>query len=715
MELQLEMRRDDFISDGVKRLSVLSKDGRGDVPALSGDVQEQLDGLKKELTDTIGCLGREISEIPDLALLDGAGEEQGDGGSGAAAGGAFSKYERSNRAFQDKIAQMERQNPHSCMRNFRQSYGGRPADELATGRKEQEENSAIGPGGSGRGSYQLITSSAGDDVTVDMGQTSTQRKRRWNQLPRLQRVVFFMLGVAALVALIYVIASHAEPSAPSAVSHENNLIAPTPAALHPEVIENEVNVEEEAKKEGADQIIPPPGPPRKRSERQEAVVGAMKHAWKGYKTYAWGHDHLKPLSRSSNDWFRLGLTLIDALDTLWIMDLKDEFNEAREWVATQLNFNINQDVNLFESTIRILGGLLSTYHLTNDQLFLDKAVDIGDRLVAGFNSGSGVPFADVNLYSRKASNPKWGPDSSTSEVTTIQLEFRDLSRVTGNPIYEEKVNLVSDHIHKLPKTEGLVPIFINAQTGQWRAHSTITLGARGDTYYEYLLKQWIQTGRTRDFLRDDYNESVAGMEHLLARRTEPSNLLFFGELHGSKNFVNKMDELTCYLPGTLALGVHYGMPKHHMKIAEDLMYTCTLTWLRQPTNLAPEITYYNTQPTSTNEDFFVKSNDAHYLLRPETVESLWYMYHLTGNKTFQDWGWQMFQGIENYCKVENGYTSIGNVRSTIDTKPKDKMESFFLGETLKYLYLLFMEDQSAFSVDKWVFNSEAHPLPIYTH
>lgn len=75
----------------------------------------------------------------------------------------------------------------------------------------------------------------------------------------------------------------------------------------------------------------------------------------------------------------------------------------------------------------------------------------------------------------------------------------------------------------------------------------------------------------------------------------------------------------------------------------------------------------------------------------------------------------ILQGIENYCKVENGYTSIGNVRSTIDTKPKDKMESFFLGETLKYLYLLFMEDQSAFSVDKWVFNSEAHPLPIYTH
>ena len=97
-------------------------------------------------------------------------------------------------------------------------------------------------------------------------------------------------------------------------------------------------------------------------------------------------------------------------------------------------------------------------------------------------------------------------------------------------------------------------------------------------------------------LRMDYNESVSGMEHLLAARTQPSQLLFFGELHGStKNFVNKMDELTCYLPGTLALGVHYGMPRHHLDLAQDLIYTCVQTWLRQPTHLAAEISYFNTQ------------------------------------------------------------------------------------------------------------------------
>ena len=86
------------------------------------------------------------------------------------------------------------------------------------------------------------------------------------------------------------------------------------------------------------------------------------------------------------------------------------------------------------------------------------------------------------------------------------------------------------------------------------------------------------------------------MNRHLAARTHPNKLLFYGELHGaSKNFINKMDELTCYLPGTLALGAHYGMPEEHLKTAKELMYTCVQTWLRQPTNLAPEITYFNTE------------------------------------------------------------------------------------------------------------------------
>lgn len=118
------------------------------------------------------------------------------------------------------------------------------------------------------------------------------------------------------------------------------------------------------------------GPPLQleQTNRQREVVEAFKHAWKAYKMYAWGKDELKPISKTSNEWFNLGLTLIDSLDTMWLMGLVDEFNEAREWVQTELDIAQNKDVNLFETTIRVLGGLLSTYHLTGDSLFLNKAV-----------------------------------------------------------------------------------------------------------------------------------------------------------------------------------------------------------------------------------------------------------------------------------------------------------------------------------------------------
>ena len=112
------------------------------------------------------------------------------------------------------------------------------------------------------------------------------------------------------------------------------------------------------------------------NERQRAVVAAFQHAWQGYRSYAWGRDHLKPITKTHQTWFNLGLTLIDSLDTMLVMNLKEEFKEARTWVESELNFNINKDVNLFETTIRVLGGLLSTYHLSSDKIFLDKAIDL---------------------------------------------------------------------------------------------------------------------------------------------------------------------------------------------------------------------------------------------------------------------------------------------------------------------------------------------------
>ncbi|MCI4392803.1 hypothetical protein PGIGA_G00150120 [Pangasianodon gigas] len=449
------------------------------------------------------------------------------------------------------------------------------------------------------------------------------------------------------------------------------------------------------------------------ASRLEAVREAFRHAWKGYKDFAWGHDELKPISKSYTEWFGLGLTLIDALDTMWILELKKEFEEARQWVATQLSFEKNMDVNLFESTIRILGGLLSTYHLTGDALFLDKAKDIGSRLRPAFGTPSKIPYSDVNIGSGVAHPPRWTSDSTVAEVTTIQLEFRELSRLTGDPKYQDAVMEVMKQVHKLEgKHDGLVPMFINTNNGQFTHLGVYTLGARADSYYEYLLKQWIQGGKIETELLEDYMQAVEGIKKNLLKKSSPLGLTFVGELsHG--RFSPKMDHLVCFLPGTLALGAHHGLPVEHMELAGQLMETCYQMYTQMETGLSPEIVHFNMEAGST-QDVDVKPADRHNLLRPETVESLFYLYRFTKDKKYQTWGWEIFQNFNKYTRVETGgYTSINNVRDPKSPSPRDKMESFFLGETLKYFYLLFSDNLDLINLDTYIFNTEAHPLPIW--
>ncbi|KAM4607313.1 mannosidase, alpha, class 1B, member 1b [Polymixia lowei] len=474
---------------------------------------------------------------------------------------------------------------------------------------------------------------------------------------------------------------------------------------------------EDTKNEGnkedspTDRADKPPG--ESEVNRPEAVREAFRHAWKGYKDFAWGHDELRPISKSYGEWFGLGLTLIDALDTMWILGLKDEFEEAKAWVATELSFNKNVDVNLFESTIRILGGLLSTYHLTGDTLFLDKAKDIGSRLMPAFKTPSKIPYSDVNIGKGTAHPPRWTSDSTVAEVTTIQLEFRELSRLTQDPQYQDAVGQVMAQVNKLEgKLDGLVPMFINTNSGQFAHQGIYTLGARADSYYEYLLKQWLQGGKKENQFLEDYLQAMEGVKKNLLQKSSPNGLTFVGELsHGQ--FSPKMDHLVCFLPGTLALGAYNGLPADHMELAKQLMDTCYQMYAQMETGLSPEIVHFNMHQGSTR-DVDVKLADRHNLLRPETVESLFYLYRFTKDMKYRDWGWEILQNFNKYTKVSSGgFTSINNVRDPDYPSPRDKMESFFLGETLKYLYLLFSDEPHLINLDQYVFNTEAHPLPIW--
>jgi len=140
----------------------------------------------------------------------------------------------------------------------------------------------------------------------------------------------------------------------------------------------------------------------------------------------------------------IGYTIIDALDTMLIMGLKDEFADARQWVATELTFDRKGRFNAFEITIRMLGGLLSAYHLSGDGLFLEKAIDLGERMLPIFETPSGIPLSFIDLAEKKGiADPDNRGMSSTAEAATLQLEFKYLSYLTDDYVYWKAVERVS--------------------------------------------------------------------------------------------------------------------------------------------------------------------------------------------------------------------------------------------------------------------------------
>lgn len=215
-----------------------------------------------------------------------------------------------------------------------------------------------------------------------------------------------------------------------------------------------------------------------------------------------GYDVYNPLSKSGNQMTAdgMGWIIVDALDTLMIMNLTSRLLHAREWISTSLNYDQDQEVNTFETTIRMLGGLLSAYYISTtypdmapitdddhgaagEDLYLEKAADLADRLLGAFDSGSGVPYASVNL--KQLSGVKSHTDggaSSTAEATSVQIEMKYLAWLTGEKNYWDKAERVMQVVDDNGMEDGLLPIFIYADQGTFRGDN-IRLGSRGDSYY----------------------------------------------------------------------------------------------------------------------------------------------------------------------------------------------------------------------------------------
>ncbi|XP_041739530.1 mannosyl-oligosaccharide 1,2-alpha-mannosidase IA isoform X2 [Coregonus clupeaformis] len=447
-------------------------------------------------------------------------------------------------------------------------------------------------------------------------------------------------------------------------------------------------------------------------QRREKVKEMMKFAWDNYKRYAWGENELRPLSRNGNDGRTFGglrgASIVDSLDTLYIMGLGEEYQEAKEWVENNLNLSVGGEASLFEVNIRYVGGLLSAYYLTGEEVFKRKVVELGRNLLPAFNTPTGIPHGVVNLAgdSRRSTGGDLGRSSVLAEFGTLHLEFVHLSELTKDPIYTEKVMNIRKHLNQLDKPHGLYPNALNPVSGNWEQHY-VSIGALGDSFYEYLIKSYLMSDRTDEVAKRMYYAALEAIEKNLVQRS-PGGLIYVAEWRGGI-LDHKMGHLACFSGGMIGIGAEHGSPEtrqHQLDLAANITHTCHESYRRTPTKLGPEVFRFDDGAEATAP----RVNERHYILRPEVVESYMYMWRLTHDPKYREWGWEALEALERHCRLATGFSGIIDVYGHI-IQHDNLQQSFFLAETLKYLYLLFSDDD-LLPLKDWVFNTEAHPLPV---
>ncbi|GBF88105.1 endoplasmic reticulum mannosyl-oligosaccharide 1,2-alpha-mannosidase [Raphidocelis subcapitata] len=720
------------------------------------------------------------------------------------------------------------------------------------------------------------------------------------------------------------------------------------------------------------------------AERQRRVREAIKWSWHGYRKHAWGSDEADVLGRGPLDWFHLGLTIVDGIDTLLVAGLEEEYREARHWIANRLRFPDDSTVQFFEVNIRILGGLLSAYYLSGgDELFLRKAEALGDRLLPAFNTSSGLPSTRVQLRRSAGERARMGlADGQTNlaEAGTLSLEFTTLGRLTGRPDFSSAGMAGWYALMGSPNISGLHCVGLSTARGECYL-GRLSVGSAADSTYEYMLKQWVLSGKTQKVPLLLYQEAMVGMRRYLVRdvSTGGDPMSFVTEAAGDFGAGtvaapdDRFEHLTCFVGGMLVLGQWHGLPSSgapgdpdDLALASRVGRACYELYRAAPSGVAPDSVRFtlegggklppqfqgqpaqlparpaaaeakaeaapeaaareeqrptpasaprrprvrhaqlgtpedapngghsnpapadeaqqageaeseagsnapeaqpaeaseseaagaaapeaaseNAEPAATEPAATPHPPEAQPtaqeaapshpeaaaaaaaapedvptvpqalaavaaaaaaaaagdvaratggmaawtsgpsnppaarrarslltdgdgadgaaaegaeagggapaaadaagdsaaaaeaggappplapppppppppasfnpltpkdFLRPEAAETLFYLWRATGQEVYREWGWSMFRAWERWCRVDGGgYATVRDV-SQVPPPLDNKMESFWLAETLKYLYLLFEDDPSVLSFDEWVFNTEAHPLPVW--
>lgn len=421
-----------------------------------------------------------------------------------------------------------------------------------------------------------------------------------------------------------------------------------------------------------------------RSDLAERVKAEFRHAWHGYRTHAWGHDDLKPLSKAGHDWYAAPIyfTPVDALSTMVLMGMTAEADSVREFLAVNLRFDHDQSVQVFEITIRHLGGLLAAYQLTGDSRLLALADDLGRRLLPAFDTPTGLPYRYVNLRTGAVRDSVSNP----AETGTLLLEFGTLAKLTGKGVYYDvaKRALVATFEARSPL--GLVGNRIDVRTGQYVGRRSHVSGGI-DSYYEYLLKCDSLFGDPD--CRRMWEASVGPMNRYLADTTSVPGELWYGvvDMDTGARTSTTFGALDAFLPGVLALG-------GDLDRARRLQSSAYRMW--RLNGIEPERFDYRTNAVTS----------PGYPLRPEIVESAYVLHRLTGDPQYVEMGAAMFEDFVRYCRTDAGYATLASV---VTKEKADEQQSFLFAETFKYFYLLFAAPD-VLDFDRIVFNTEAHPL-----
>ncbi|KAG5914497.1 hypothetical protein E4U42_000447 [Claviceps africana] len=490
-------------------------------------------------------------------------------------------------------------------------------------------------------------------------------------------------------------------------------------------------------------------PPQADHHRAKQVRKAFLASWDAYFKHAFPHDTLHPVTNGyGDDRAAWGVTAVDALSTAIVMNSLGVVQPILDHI-TQINFSTtaeaNYGISLFETNIRYLGALLSGYDLLTGpykllgaepdkvDALLRQAQSLADSLSIAFDTPSGIPDGTVFLNpTRKNSGAEL---NNIAEIGTLVLEWTRLSDLTGNKTYAQLAQRAEMHLlrpkGKVEAWPGLVGTYVSTKNGAF-LDSQGGWGGGDDSFYEYLIKMYVYDPVAFGEYKDRWVAAVdSTIDHLLSHPTSRSNLTFLSEYNGRRTNPNS-GHLASFAGGNFILGGIVLNNDKYKQVGLALTESYYETYLHEAAGIGPEGFRWvdaalpsdhpnNIPPPANQTDFYARAGfyttSGYYILRPETVESLYYAYRLTGDKKYQDWAWRAFKKIRKLARVHDGFAELVDVTQPHGGGFVDEMQSFWMAETLKYLYLIFAADgpvhvQGQGGRNEFVYNTECHPVRV---